>query len=157
MRFTAQEEYGLRCLMQIARAPGGFLTITEIARQEGLTTAYAAKLMRALRRAGLVNSIRGQKGGFVLTLPPGELTVGEVLARLDGRLYTKQFCTKYAGNDKVCTHTLDCSLRSVWGAIDFAVHRALGGITLESLLAGESRMQTWLAERPDAQPVVPDP
>ncbi len=136
MRFTAQEEYGLRCLLQIAREPGEFMTITEIAKREGLTSAYVAKLMRALRKAGLVKSIRGQKGGFRLATSPDRINVGEVLASLGGRLYTKDFCGRYTGNEQICTHSLECSIRSLWMTLDLAVQRALAGITLKHMLNG---------------------
>src|SRR2546425_11812681 len=75
MRFTAQEEYGLRCLLQIAREPAGSLTIPEIAEREALTSAYVAKLMSVLRKAGLVKSTRGQKGGYRLACPPDQMNL----------------------------------------------------------------------------------
>ena len=92
MKFTAQEEYGLRCLLQIAREPTGSVTIPEIAKREALTPAYVAKLMRVLRRVGLVKSTRGQKGGYRLAYPPDRMNLGMVLAALGGRLYSDDFC-----------------------------------------------------------------
>ena len=73
MRLSAQEEYGLRCLLQVAKsATAGPIAINEIATREGISPEYAAKLMRALRRAGLVISTRGAAGGYHLARDPRE-------------------------------------------------------------------------------------
>ena len=68
MKLTSQEEYGLRCLLRIARqGEGGALTIPEISEAEGISSYYVAKLMRILRRGGFVTSARGQAGGYTLS------------------------------------------------------------------------------------------
>jgi Rrf2 family protein len=137
MRITAQEEYGLRCLLQIARAPGGFLTIHEIADREALTTAYVAKLMRVLRRAGFVKSTRGQRGGYALAHAADEVDLDGVLAALGGRLYETSFCKRHAGEGAACVHEVDCAIRSVWTAVDRLVRGALARMKLADLVAPE--------------------
>ena len=97
MRFSAQEEYGLRCLMQIARDPTGMSTIAEIAQRESLSVAYVAKLMIVLRKSGIVESTRGQKGGYRLSRPAAVTRMDEVLDVLGGRLYPSDFCGRYSG------------------------------------------------------------
>ena len=83
MKFTAQEEYGLRCLLQIGRqGRGGSLTIPEVAAAEGLSIPYVAKLVRVLRQGGFLTSTRGQSGGYALSRLPEQLVAGEVLAAL---------------------------------------------------------------------------
>src|SRR5437667_16092 len=69
MRLSAQEEYGLRCLLQVAREPEGGLTTPQLAEREGLGAAHVHKLMRLLRRGGLVKSVRGRNGGYQLARP----------------------------------------------------------------------------------------
>jgi Rrf2 family protein len=98
MRFTSQEEYGLRCLLQLARA-GGRLTIAAIAEREGLTSAYVAKLLSVLQGAGLVASTRGRAGGYRLSREPQDVDLATVMAALDGRLYTADFCGRHAGTE----------------------------------------------------------
>ena len=69
MKLSAQEEYGLRCLLRLAReGESSSLTIPEISLSEGISNHYVAKLMRILRRGGFVRSARGQAGGYTLVL-----------------------------------------------------------------------------------------
>src|SRR3989338_6855273 len=115
MKITAQEEYGLRCLLQLARGPQGQLvSVKEIARREGLSTAYVEKLLRHLARAGLVHSMRGIKGGYLLNRPAGSVTLGEVVRALGGMQTTDHLCHAYTGQQEACVHFSDCGIRSVW-------------------------------------------
>ena len=140
MKFSAQEEYGLRCLLQIARVgPHGSLSIPEISRLEGLTAPHVAKLLMILRRGGFVQSTRGQAGGYTLARPPALIAVGEVLAALGGRLYDDEFCTRHSGQAHVCAHDIGCSIRSVWQVIQDSVDRVLAEMTLEDLIGGYNR------------------
>ncbi|HLK15795.1 MAG TPA: Rrf2 family transcriptional regulator [Fimbriimonadaceae bacterium] len=138
MKFSAQEEYGLRCLLQIARVgPDGSLSIPEISRLEGLTPPHVAKLLMILRRGGFVQSTRGQAGGYALARPANNIAVGDVLTVLGGRLYDDEFCNKHTGQAAVCAHDLDCSIRSVWQVIQDSVDRVLAELTLEDLARSE--------------------
>jgi Rrf2 family protein len=141
MKFSSQEEYGLRCLLRIARQGGrASLTIPEISEAEGLSSFYVAKLLRILRRAGLVKSARGKIGGYTLARPPGQITVGEALAALGGRLFESDFCSDHAGIEKACTSAVDCSIRSLWRAVQDVVDQVLSKTTLLDLLRSEQEM-----------------
>lgn len=143
MKFSSQEEYGLRCLLRIARQGGATgLTIPEISEAEGISGFYVAKLMRVLRRGGLVKSARGKIGGYTLSRPPGEIVVGEALALLGGRLFESDFCDDHAGAVTMCTRSVDCSIRSLWQAVQFMVDRVLSKTTLADLLGSEDDMST---------------
>jgi Rrf2 family protein len=150
MKLSAQEEYGLRCLLQVAREQERSLTTPELAEREGLTPAHVHKLMRLLRRGGLVRSVRGRKGGYQLARPAEQIDVGAVLAALGGRLYFRDFCGQHKGNARVCVHNSDCSIRAVWMAIDQAVQHALGKTRLSDLLRGEPEMAAWIRSQPEA-------
>lgn len=140
MKFSAQEEYGLRCLLQIGRqGERGSRTIPEISSAEGLSGPYVAKLMRVLRQGGFVQSTRGQVGGYVLSSPPEQIVVGEVLNLLGGRFYEPEFCERYPGSSEICTHTVDCSVRSLWSAVQGVVDRVLSKTTLQDLLGSEQQ------------------
>jgi len=146
MKFTAQEEYGLRCLLQIGRqGEGGSLTIPEIATAEGLSMPYVAKLMRVLRRGGFVKSTRGQTGGYTLARPTSQIIVADVLSSLGGRFFESEFCDRYPGSVGICTHTVDCSIRSLWHAVQEVVDHVLGKLTLRNLLVNEQEMSAALS------------
>ena len=82
MKLTSQEEYGLRCLLQLAQAPDGFGTIHTIAEREALTPAYVAKLLGVLKRAHLVHATRGHNGGYQLARPAEAIDLSEILTAL---------------------------------------------------------------------------
>ena len=141
MKLSAQEEYGLRCLLHIGRQPqGGSLTIPEISRADGISEPYAGKLLRILRRNGFVTSVRGQTGGYALARPPEQIIVGQALAALGGRLFESDFCERHAGNVKLCTHSIDCSIRSLWKSVQLVVDQVLSKATLMDLLGNEQEM-----------------
>ena len=145
MKLTAQEEYGLRCLLHVARAgEGESLTIPEIGRAEALSIAYVAKLMRILRQGKFVKSVRGQTGGYTLARSAENIPVGEVLAALGGRLFEAGFCDQFSGMKQLCTHSVDCSIRSLWRAVQSAVDSVLTEVTLRDLLQKESDMKVRL-------------
>ena len=137
MKFSAQEEYGLRCLLQLGiQGDGGSLTIAELSQREGISVPNVAKMMRVMRRAGFVTSTRGKDGGYTLARPAHEMRVSEILATLGGRLYEPGFCSKHAGVEQVCAHDTDCSIRSLWQTVQSAVDQVVGQLTLRDLLQG---------------------
>ncbi|MBI3330702.1 MAG: Rrf2 family transcriptional regulator, partial [Candidatus Omnitrophica bacterium] len=109
MKITAQEEYGLRCLLQLARAPQHeVVSVKEIAAKEGLSSAYVEKLLRILSKAGLVHSMRGLRGGYALNRPSASVTLGEVVRALGQVQTTDHICTSFTGNLDACIHFSDC-------------------------------------------------
>ena len=133
MKFSAQEEYGLRSILSLARTEARFLaqaqaadsprreypTAPEVAQKEGISVQYVRKLFGLLTKAGLIEGVRGCKGGFQLAKPAGEITVSEVLQVLGGRLYESDTCNRFPGDRKFCVHSNDCSIRSLWSGLQF--------------------------------------
>lgn len=157
MKLSAQEEYGLRCLLQVARHGGGSITIAELSRLEGISTPNVAKIMRLLRRGGFVRSIRGQAGGYALARGAEQVMVGDVLAFLGGRLFDSTFCERHAGVEILCTHLGDCSIRSVLRQLQGAFDQVLDALSLKSLLCSEGEMAARAATRAVSLPVVAVP
>ena len=139
MKFSAQEEYGLRCLLRIAKfyAVSKSLTIPEISRAEGITEHNAGKILRVLRLGGLLESSRGQIGGYTLTRPPEQISVGTVLKVLGGRLFDDEFCNTHTGAMDICTNSIDCSVRSLWKLIQDSVDSVVDKMTLKDLMGNE--------------------
>jgi len=142
MKFSAQEEYGLRCLLRLAKQkPEEGLTIPEISAAEGLSQANVAKLLRILRTGGFIESSRGQTGGYKLAKKPEEIIIAQVLSELGGRLFETSFCFDHAGADNICTHSIDCSVRSLWRAVQSAVDSVTMKLTLRDMLHSEEKLQ----------------
>jgi Rrf2 family protein len=138
MKFSTQEEYGLRCLLQIARkGPEGSVTIPEVSRLEGLSQTNVAKMLMILRKEGFIVSTRGQSGGYAISRPANRIIVGDVLAALGGRLYDDEFCGRHRGNLDVCTHSVDCTVKSLWQVVQEAVNRVVDQMTLADLISSE--------------------
>lgn len=147
MKLSAQEEYGLRCLLHLARCGNHeSLTIPEISRAEGLSIPNVAKLMRILRIGGLVQSARGQSGGYTLARPADQISVATVLDLLGGPLYGPAFCDRHSGREKNCTHASDCSLRIVWNTVQMVLAEVLGKTSLADLLCGEKEMEKRIGD-----------
>src|SRR5205807_730692 len=151
MKISAQEEYGLRCLLCLARAAEGqSLTIPEIAASEGLSPAYVAKLLAVLRQAGLIESVRGRSGGYRLAGSPADVTLGSVLQVLGEPLFDDPgYCQRHAGTEAVgnCVHHSDCSLRSLWGTLEHWMRQVFDHITLADLMQHDHRLTDLIRTR----------
>src|SRR4030095_3226848 len=141
MKFSSQEEYGLRCLLRIARdANGKGLTIPEISKAEGMTTHNAAKLLRLLRLGGFVASSRGQIGGYTLSRAAEEILVKDVLDTLGGKLFDNEFCDHHKGAVDICTNSIDCSILSLWKTLQDTFDDVLANVTLKDLISSEDSL-----------------
>ena len=142
MRISSQEEYGLRCLLQVAAASGP-RSLKQVAAGEGISAAYAGKLLWILSRAGLVKSVRGPKGGYTLGRPASDIPLSDVIKVLDDN-DLDQHCQHFSGDQAVCVHTGDCTIMPVVQGLHTIVRDVLSQISLEQLLSGEAGAMTQL-------------
>jgi Rrf2 family iron-sulfur cluster assembly transcriptional regulator len=141
MKISAQEEYGLRCLVQLANLPADeSLTLPQIAEREGISVANTGKLMWLLNKAGFVQSTRGTKGGYFLARPASEITLHEVIKVLEEDEIDKH-CDNYKGVLDTCVHKGDCGIRSVIVGLHEVVAHALSQVTLAQLIGSESSVE----------------
>lgn len=138
MKFSTTEEYGVRCLLQIARAGKNSMTIAEISAAEGLSEPNVAKILRLLRIDGVITSERGREGGYSLSMAPEEIVLGNVLAALGDRIIDDEFCHKHRGLRNFCVHSVDCSVISLWENVQTAVDSVLFSTKLADLLPRET-------------------
>lgn len=144
MKVSAQEEYGLRCLVQLARlGEGESLSLPQIAEREGISQANAGKVLWLLSKAGLVAASRGTKGGYRLSRPASEVRLSEVIKVLDDD-QLEGHCRSFPGVLDSCVHTSDCGIRPVLLNVHEAVAQALSGITLAQLVGTERNVDATL-------------
>lgn len=140
MKISAQEEYGLRCLVQLAALrENKFLTLPQLAEREGISSANAGKLMWLLSKSGFVRATRGAKGGYRLAKPSNKIYLNEVIKVLDDDKI-KRHCENYTGVKDSCVHKGDCGIRPVIVGLHKIVHNALSNITLAQLVGTEKKV-----------------
>ncbi len=145
MKVTSMEEYGLRCMLQLALAKTDEpVPVALVAENEGLSNEYAGKLLNLLRQAELVESIRGRNGGFVLARSPDEISLANILQVFSPELFDVEYCNRFTGAEDMCVHTTSCTLRPVWSTLSGMITHTLERITLMDLMCEESEMQEEL-------------
>lgn len=144
MQVSTRTEYGLRCLLQLARQPQGTaLSMAEIAEREHLPKPYAQQILLRLKRAGLLKSTRGTQGGFALSQPASSITVAAILRVLEGVPF-KNTCDHFNQSTN-CGHLGNCGIRPVWETIASRLWEALDAITLQHLVGDEKSVTQTLA------------
>jgi Rrf2 family protein len=162
MKISSQEEYGLRCLLQLAEADrnGAALTIPEIAAREALSPPYVAKLLAVLRHAGIIDSERGRTGGYHMAKSPAQIRLGTVLMALGEPLFDEAgYCERHKGTESTdgqCVHNGGCNLRALWQTLELWMRQALDQISLQDLLQGQDHLTQLLRQRL-AEPMVKPP
>ena len=144
MQLLASEEYGLRCLLRVAGGGPEPVPVGRVARAEGLSPDYAAKLLRRLRLAGLVTSVRGAEGGYRLARPAEDISVWSALEALGGEFFGAEFCACHPGQQRRCVRSGDCSLRPLWRRLQETLRGALERISVGDLQRDEASMAAWL-------------
>jgi len=148
MKINKEDEYGLRILLRIARADADQgLSIPQLSEQEGLSKSYVGKLTRALRLGALIQSTRGQKGGYILTREPQDIMIKQVIDALGGQLFGKEYCGNHTGISRLCTNSVDCSVRSLWKMLQHTVDRLFETVSLADLIGDEQESNSALDQR----------
>jgi len=141
MRITTWAEYGLICSLHLARRHGeGPVTGRDIATRERLPTDYVEQILLRLRRAGIVNSTRGAKGGYVLARVPMELTVRDVISASEHGTFDLH-CVSHPVAEERCAESQNCSIRPVWLMLQQRIDEALDSVRLSDLLMDEPAMR----------------
>ncbi len=136
MNVSALEEYGLRCAVRLATVSGQkTLSASEVAEAEGLSVEYVSKFMLYLRRAGLVKTVRGAKGGFSLARPAEEISLKDVFDALSNkRKFSEEFCDSYSGKSAICVHADHCTIKPFWSMLQVYIEQFTTHMTLADLV-----------------------
>lgn len=137
MRVTTWGEYGLLVALHLARRAGqGPVAARELAVQERLPHDYVEQILLRLRRAGVVQSARGARGGYALAQLPGDVTVRDVLTALEHATFEVN-CDLHPVDAQRCHPASACSVRPVWRMLERRINEVLAGVTLADLLRSE--------------------
>lgn len=133
MKVSSRVHYGLRAMTELARAHGrGPVALSEIARVEHISLGYLEQLIAVLRRAGLVESVRGASGGYRLARPPSAITVGEIYRVLEGPIAPVE-CVEEHYLPGSCEREAACASRSIWRRVQLSIMQVLDSTTLADL------------------------
>ena len=157
MRITTWAEYGVICALNLARRTDlGPVNGREIARQERLPADYVEQILLRLRRAGVIASTRGARGGYVLAKPAGEISIRDVIHASELETFDLH-CVSHPVGEERCSESHNCSIRPVWLLLQRRIDDVLEGVRLSDLLAeeGEVRVRVGLgvsvAPEPDTR------
>ena len=149
MKLSTKGRYGLRALIDLARySELEPVSISCIAERQNLSERYLEQLMSLLKKAGLVQSIRGAGGGYVLAKDAGEISVGDVLRALEGSLEPVE-CAGY-GSGEECAASGECVTKYVWKRINESIRRTVDEIKLDTLVEESKQLSAGSMEKPKA-------
>ena len=135
MKFSQRSEYGVRLMIDLARHYGrGPLSLTEVARDEELSQTFLEQVIMPLRKAGLVQSRHGVRGGYELSRSPRDIRMGEVLRVLEGSL-APMFCVSDLADRDVCAFEEHCGTQVLWARVRDGINAALDATSLADLIA----------------------
>lgn len=147
MRFTTKTEYGLTCLIYMARKESlTLVSIKEIVGSEQYSETYVEKIFQSLRLANIIASHRGKQGGYSLVRSPQEINLREIIEAVEGATFDV-YCQPLIRKDIVCTHFQGCGIRPVWEITKDLLDRFYGEITLEMLAGNEQNLREILNNR----------
>lgn len=138
LKLSTKSSYGLRACLTLA-ASDDLLSTAEIAEKDQIPRRYLEQILSALRQSGLVQSVRGAKGGYSLGRPPEEITVAQLVASVEGVL-PPMLCTNPDLQSDNCRSESACDCRGLCSELESSVTRVLEGTTLADILSGKKSL-----------------
>jgi len=141
MKLSTRGHYGLKAMYDLALHYGeGPIPISEIAQRQLISEPYLEQLFSALRKAGLIKSVRGAQGGYLLNRLPEEITVGEIVRVLEGPIAPVECVSENV--KEACDQADACISRVVWSKVRDALNKVMDSITLRDMVEEASRNQS---------------
>jgi len=136
MKLSTKGKYGVRAVFEIARHYGkGPITIKAISDRQGISFSYLEQILHKLGKAGMVESVRGPAGGYLLGRKPQDLTIGDIVRVLEGPIALSH-CLE-PGESGDCYQADDCMARMVWSKVGAKIEEALDSISFQDLLLNQ--------------------
>jgi len=138
LRLSTKGQYGVRAMYEIARGyKTGPITIKEIAGSQDVSVAYLEQILNKLRKAGLITSVKGPGGGYVLSRDPETISIGAILRELEGPVAITSCLDPKEG----CMRVDGCVTHLLWKALGENIEAFLDGMTLQDLLKGSQLIE----------------
>lgn len=138
MKLSTRGRYGLKAMFQLALHYGeGPISLNQIADKQNLSENYLEQLFSILRKEGLLNSVRGAQGGYMLSDSPENIKVGTILRALEGNMSPSE-C---AIDDNDCSREDGCATRLVWVKIKDSIDEVIDSITLQDMINDENKLK----------------
>lgn len=146
MRLSTKGRYGVMAMVELAQSYGqGPMPLKTVAQRTGFSEMYLEQLMGPLRKAGLVQGLRGVSGGYQLASPPEKISVGQIIRALEGSLAPVS-CVAEDANDESCRRAGCCSTQWVWAKVRDGINQVVDGITLQDMVDRQSQALSALGE-----------
>lgn len=132
MRLSSKGRYATRAMLDLAIHFGqGAIRLKDISKRQQISARYLVQIFIPLRRAGLVKSLRGLRGGFTLAKPPQEIPLSEIIRAMEGSVAP----VRCVDEPNLCQQSADCIIRNIWAEIGRVTDRVLESITLQDLVS----------------------
>ena len=144
MKVSTKGRYGLRAMMDLAahQGDGRPVFLSDIARRQDISDKYLEHIFSTLKNSGLIVTVRGRKGGFLLNKPASEITASAIVNALEGPCVLVDCVSK----PKTCDRSESCATRDIWSLLGSRIDEVLSGFTLEQLVI----MQENKSQKDDA-------
>jgi Rrf2 family protein len=131
MKLSTRTRYAVRAMIELAQNEANRpLQLKIIAKRQDISVKYLEQLMAILRSAGLIRSVRGSKGGYVLARPPNQVRLSDILHCLEGPVTTVE-CVE---DSNYCVRAAECAARQIWTKVQQAIEEVLQSITLQDVV-----------------------
>ena len=133
MNISTRGRYGLRALLEIAVKPDEEpITIKDICKRQQMSVTYLEQILHKLKKAGIVRSVRGARGGYLLARRGDKITVNQIINALDGPIAIS-YCDSPQLREKSCIGPSACVSRILWKKLENLIESALSSVTLADL------------------------
>jgi len=144
LRLSTKGQYGVRAMYEIARANAiGPVTIKKISEEQHVSVAYLEQILNTLRKAGIIKSVKGPGGGYVLNKTPDNISIGAILRELDGPVAITSCLDPKEG----CMRIDGCVTHLLWKSLGEKIEAFLDNMTLQDLIEGQQPAGTSRSSR----------
>jgi len=133
LKLSTKGQYGVRAMYEIAKAGSiGPVTIKEISEKQDVSVAYLEQILNKLRKAGIIQSVKGPGGGYMLARDPEKISIGQILKELEGPVAITSCLDPSEG----CVRVDSCVTHLLWKSLGDNIERFLDSMSLQDLLSG---------------------